>query len=148
MKSTRRAFSALSDDQRCRQDITLRTDKSAARCMRRAVEGGLCRQHAAMVGVPDWLTPTTYRERFADAVERLCGRRAPEDMVDAWLTPGCDDGRLQEFAVEHGPAWAQGIVLLDAAHLMAENPAEAEITPRAPLDSPLLETDPWTKLMN
>lgn len=72
----------------------------------------------------DWTTPTTYRDRFADAVARLCGRRAPEDMVDAWLTPGSEDTRLQEFAIEHGPAWAQGIVLLDAAAVMAETPTE------------------------
>jgi hypothetical protein len=42
----RRAFSAPPEDQRCRYDITLPGDKSEARCMRRAVSGDLCRQHA------------------------------------------------------------------------------------------------------
>jgi DnaJ-class molecular chaperone len=42
----RRAFTAPVDDDRCRWDISLRGDKSAARCMRRHTDGSLCTQHA------------------------------------------------------------------------------------------------------
>lgn len=45
----RRAFTAPAGDMRCRYDINLRADKSPARCMRRSVVDGLCRQHAKIV---------------------------------------------------------------------------------------------------
>jgi hypothetical protein len=46
----KRRYTAPPDDQRCRQDITLRGDGpgEGARCMRRAVVDGMCRQHAEM----------------------------------------------------------------------------------------------------
>lgn len=71
----------------------------------------------------DWRQPTTFIRRFSDAVTLLCGRKPPEDMVVGWLDRGADDHRLQDFAADYGPAWAQGIVLLDAAHVMASTPA-------------------------
>lgn len=71
----------------------------------------------------DWQQPTTFAYRFSDAVTLLCGRKPPEDMVLGWLDRSADDHRLQDFASEYGPAWAQGIILLDAAHTMASDPA-------------------------
>ena len=71
-----------------------------------------------------WSAPTTYRQRFAEAVALLCKKQAPEDMIDVWLAEEAEDGRLQEFAIEHGPTWAQGIVLLDAAAVLASTPTE------------------------
>jgi hypothetical protein len=46
----RRSFTAPIDELRCRWDITLRGDKSGARCMRRiaVVGGSLCHQHTKM----------------------------------------------------------------------------------------------------
>lgn len=44
----RRAFFAPPTDLRCCWDTTMR-DGSGAQCMRRAVEGRLCRQHAKML---------------------------------------------------------------------------------------------------
>ena len=71
----------------------------------------------------EWTKTTTYLSRFADAVTLLCnGRRPPAPMVAAWVE--MSDDSLQEFAIANGPQWAQGIVLLDAAHLLAETPAE------------------------
>jgi hypothetical protein len=67
---------------------------------------------------------TTYHDRFADAVSLLCGRRAPTEFVTAWLDCDLEDNRLQQFAIEHGPEWAQGIVVLDAAHMLAATPEE------------------------
>lgn len=76
---------------------------------------------------PEWDEPTTVAQRMSDAVTLLCaGARPPYDMVCGWL--GLDkesgDDRLQEFAIEHGPAWAQGIGLLDAAWVMVSQPTE------------------------
>ena len=70
-----------------------------------------------------WSTPTTYAERFSAAVALLCqGRKPPDAMVAGWLDSS--SGELQEFAADNGPAWAQGIVVLDAARLLADSPTE------------------------
>jgi hypothetical protein len=61
--------------------------------------------------------------RFASAVTLLCkGRKPPAGLVAGWLDRS-DDG-LQEFAIDNGPAWAQGIALLDAAKALADSPVE------------------------
>lgn len=81
----------------------------------------------------DWTTPTTYLRRFGDAMALLCGGKRPSDEVlTAWLDTDADDMRLQEFAVEHGPAWAQGIGLIDAARTMADQPTEGVEHEQAP----------------
>ena len=73
----------------------------------------------------DWTKPTTAQQRMSDAVTLLCaGKRPPDDMVAGWLDRDAEDGRLQEFAIEHGPAWCQGIALLDAAQAMVDQPTE------------------------
>lgn len=72
----------------------------------------------------DWSEPTTYLQRFTHALSLLCGQTPPEEIVLAWLDKNIDDFRLQEFAIAHGPAWAQGIVLIEAAQLMADQPTE------------------------
>jgi len=91
----------------------------------------------------DWTTPTTYEQRFTQAVTLLCGRKPEPAMVAAWLDKSSDE--LQGFAVEHGPAWAQGIVLLDAAAVMADTPTEGvahgERAPAAPAPEPLTDDD-------
>lgn len=83
----------------------------------------------------NWMTPTTYMQRLGDAMALLCGgHRPPDEILGAWLNECDDDNRLQEFACEHGPAWAQGIVLIDAASLLAEQPGEGvehEMAPNA-----------------
>ena len=43
----KRIYRAAILDQRCRWDRVLR-DGSGAQCMRRAMQGGYCQQHAAM----------------------------------------------------------------------------------------------------
>lgn len=72
----------------------------------------------------DWRTPTTYARRFADAITLLCREVPPADMVAGWIDRSADDQRLQDWACERAPAWAQGIGLLDAAHVMASQPTE------------------------
>lgn len=70
-----------------------------------------------------WMTPTTYRKRFTDAVALLCkGVTPPDSIVIGWLDGSSDD--LQHFAADNGPDWSQGIVLLDAARVLASSPAE------------------------
>jgi hypothetical protein len=72
----------------------------------------------------DWDAPTTYLQRFGDAMQCLCGVRPADEMLTSWLDKNVDDDRLQRFAIEHGPAWAQGIAIIDAARLMADQPTE------------------------
>lgn len=73
----------------------------------------------------NWQTPTTYLQRFGDAIALLCaGNRPPDEMMTAWLDADREDTRLQEFACEHGPVWAQGIAVIDAAQVLADQPTE------------------------
>lgn len=73
----------------------------------------------------EWLTPTTYAQRFTETITLLCGGRTPPaDMIVGWLDPESEDDRLQNFALDNGPAWAQGCVILDAAALLAGELAE------------------------
>jgi hypothetical protein len=71
----------------------------------------------------DWRTPTTYLHRFGDSMCLLCdGVRPTDSMLTAWLDNTSED--LQGFAAAHGPVWSQGIVLIDAARLLADTPTE------------------------
>ena len=70
-----------------------------------------------------WRTPTPYLQRLGDAMALLCGGHRPTDeMLGAWLNEG--DDRLQAFACNHGPSWAQGIAVIDAARVLADQPTE------------------------
>ncbi len=72
-----------------------------------------------------WTTPTTYLQRFRDAVALLCAGQVPSDkLLLDWLDTDNDSFALQEFAIEHGPSWAQGIAVLDAARVLADEPTE------------------------
>ncbi len=71
----------------------------------------------------DWTQPTTVALRLGDAMQLLCGgKRPPDDMVQQWLDNTSES--LQEFAASNGPAWAQGIGLIDAALVMVDQPTE------------------------
>ena len=71
----------------------------------------------------DWTTSTEFIDRFEQAVTLLChGLVPPRKLVEGWLSK--TDESLQDFAADNGPAWAQGIVVLDAAALLAETPTE------------------------
>ncbi len=73
----------------------------------------------------DWRTPTTWNERFREALTILCGEPPPEWMVNAWFEPGCESMDLQNWAAEKARMpWAQGIVVIDAAEMLADTPAE------------------------
>ena len=93
--------------------------------------GGKATQPAATQPVqpaknkPHWSDPTTFIKRFGDAMQALCNERRPADeLMTAWLDNGADDFRLQDFACEHGLSWAQGIGIIDAAQLLANQPTE------------------------
>jgi len=74
-----------------------------------------------------WAGPTTYLQRFGDAMQLLCAGHRPGDaLLVEWLDPASETYTLQEFAIEHGPAWSQGIVVIDAALVMAEFPTEGD----------------------
>lgn len=71
----------------------------------------------------DWRTPTKYLDRLGDAMQLLCsGKRPGDDLLTEWIND--TNEKLQDFACEHGPAWAQGIGLIDAAMVMARQPTE------------------------
>ena len=73
----------------------------------------------------DWRTPTTFIKRFGDAMQLLCFGHRPDDaMLLAWIEEGSEDIALQEFAANYGPHWAQGIGLIDAAIVCANQPTE------------------------
>lgn len=73
----------------------------------------------------EWAQPTSVAHRLGDAVTLLCaGNRPPNEIVEAWLAPDSEDMRLQEFCISYGPAWAQGIVCIDAAMVLADGPTE------------------------
>lgn len=83
----------------------------------------------------DWSAPTTHIQRFGDAMERLCnGVRPSDELLNSWLDPRNEGADLQEFAIEHGPVWAQGIVVIDAALVLAASPTEG-------VDHEMLEHD-------
>jgi hypothetical protein len=71
---------------------------------------------------------TTYAERFTHAVAVLCGAQPPADMVAEWIANVDVNGehRLQGWVLSQAatPSWAQGIVVLDAAHVLANDPEE------------------------
>ena len=68
---------------------------------------------------------TTFSDRFSDAVEILCGAKPPQKLVTAWLRDEDIYPNLQNWILgQKIPIWAQGIVLLDAAELMASTPVE------------------------
>lgn len=81
----------------------------------------------------DWTDPTTVLERFGDAMELLCQGNRPHDaLLRGWLSGESED--LQGFAASHGPAWAQGIGIIDAALTLVDNPTEIQFHDRPGVD--------------
>lgn len=80
----------------------------------------------------DWMKPTTVAQRLGDVLQLLCGGRRPSDaMVAGWLDKTSEE--LQSFCANHGPAWAQGIGLIDAAMVMVDQPTDI-LTPHSDRD--------------
>lgn len=97
----------------------------------------------------DWQAPTTYAQRFTEAVALLCREPPPADMVAGWIDRASDDHRLQDWACERAPAWAQGIGLLDAAHVMADQPTEGvdhEPAPQQATPAPVGKAPIWNSI--
>lgn len=89
--------------------------------------------------------PMTYAQRLTDVIALLCREVPPAELVAAWINRGSGDHRLQEWACERAPSWAQGIGLLDAAHVMADQPEEGvehEPAPKTDVRSILLDIVP------
>lgn len=65
----------------------------------------------------------TYSRRFQDALGTLCTDTPPIDMCRAWLD--ADDESLQEWVLNHSRLeWAQGIGVIDAARVLADQSEE------------------------
>lgn len=89
----------------------------------RALLTGESAPAAQAIDSRDWRTPTTHQQRMHEAVTLLCRGNQPDSaMLEGWIDGTSED--LQHFAGQYGPAWAQGIGILDAAALMAEQPTE------------------------
>lgn len=81
----------------------------------------------AKVSQPALHKPTTWRDRFTEAVAHLCGAEPPEEYVNEWLANIDVNGehRLQSWVgAQRIPSWAQCIVILDAARVLADTPEE------------------------
>lgn len=63
-----------------------------------------------------------YETRFRWAISLIAGATPSKEMVSAWLR--FEDEALQQFCIEYGPEWVQGIAVIDAAHAMASQPPE------------------------
>ena len=73
----------------------------------------------------NWREPTTVAQRLGDVLQLLCGgKRPPDDVVLAWLDAEMGDIGLQHFCAQHGPAWAQGIALIELAMVAVAQPTE------------------------
>lgn len=84
---------------------------------------GWAARHHQNVGDMDHKTPTTVIQRFGDAMQLLCnGNRPTNTMLADWL--GFINEDLQTFAAEHGPGWAQGIGIIEAALTLVNQPTE------------------------
>ena len=110
-------------------------------------------QAVEAMSVRDWKTPTTFMQRFGDAMQALChGHRPPREMMIAWLATDSEDNRLQAFACQYGFAWAQGIGLIDAACAAADQPTEGvdhkRRTPQPAPAAPTLGDMPEINLAN
>lgn len=69
-----------------------------------------------------------YITLFGDAMELLCGGSRPSDeLLEGWLDKTQYDDTLEVFAETHGPAWSQGLLLIEAAQLLADNPREIKM---------------------
>ena len=91
----------------------------------------------------DWRAPTTNLQRMREAMTLLCRGNQPEDSIlKSWIDGSSDE--LQHFAATHGPAWAQGIGIIDAATLMADQPTEGgKHEMREPLAAAVVVPDGW-----
>ena len=108
----------------------------------RAAQAAALTQPAVLTSATggDWMQPTTISQRLGDAVQLLCGGKRPsEAMVAGWLSHSSEE--LQSFCAEHGPAWAQGIGLIDAAMVMVDQPTGI-LTPESDVDHERTEDAP------
>lgn len=88
----------------------------------------------------DWLEPTTVAQRLGDVLQLLCGgKRPPDDVVLAWLDAEMGDIGLQNFCAQHGPAWAQGIGLIELAMVAVAQPTDG-------VDHEQVEIEPQVEL--
>ena len=75
----------------------------------------------------DWRTPTTWGQRFREALTLLCGEPPPDGAVLESLRPDSDGWALQNWTADKCRlSWAQGAVVIDAATILADTPAEGE----------------------
>lgn len=70
---------------------------------------------------------TTWIERYRQTIALFCnGVMPPLDLCEAWIkNDGTDDLGLQDWICCNTTIpWAQAIAILDAAHIMADQPEE------------------------
>lgn len=66
---------------------------------------------------------TTWIQRFREALTLLCGEAPPEGMAEAWDAHESEE--LQEWALNHCCLpWCMGIVVIEAAMSLADQPEE------------------------
>ena len=70
--------------------------------------------------------PSTFEQRFAEAVRLLTHASPPADMVASWLDHTSEDLQHWIGSQKGTPEWAQSLAITDAAHTMAISPVEGE----------------------
>ena len=67
--------------------------------------------------------PTTWIQRFKDAIALLCGEVPPDGMAEAWAAH--ENEGLQSWALNRCPLpWCMGITVVEAAEHLADQPEE------------------------
>jgi hypothetical protein len=88
-------------------------------------------QQGPAMEVPLLRDNTTWMERFRDALRLMCGAEPPLQFCEMWIRNEQNEAMedpLQVWVNEQvqTPAWAQGIVTIDAARVWADSPCEGE----------------------
>lgn len=75
--------------------------------------------------------PTTWMQRFVDALTIMCGAEPPLELCQEWVDNVEVNGawRLQNWVGMQPatPSWAQCIVTIESAECWADTPVESEI---------------------
>ncbi|WP_294636584.1 hypothetical protein [uncultured Aquabacterium sp.] len=127
---------ALRFAQRVLESDAPESDRKAARDMLVAIRTRVRKARAALTAVPTPPAqqvsepevvipddgPSTYEQRFTEAVALICGAEPPPELVEAWIAG--EDEALQQWVGGYAPGWVQNIAVLDAAHQLANQPTE------------------------
>jgi hypothetical protein len=62
--------------------------------------------------------PSKFLDRMEQCLKLLLKKPPPRKIIKAYYTSDCEE--LQQFCALHGPDWAMGISVIDAAQVLAD----------------------------